>query len=82
MRKQCQLTLSALTNIIKVSWSKSLWQMASEDEASEEGKDGVLVVDQDRSLRAALCRAQVELQQHRGIRAGVPCKGKRGTTHF
>ena len=82
MRKQCQLTLLALTNIIKVSWRKSLWQMASEDEASEEGKDGVLVVDQDRSLRAALRRAQVELQQQRGVRAGGPCKGKRGTTHF
>lgn len=82
MRKKCQLTLSALTNIVEVSWGKSLRQMASEDEAGEEGEDGVLVVDQDRGLRAALHRAQVELQQQRRARAGEPCKGKRGTTHF
>lgn len=69
MRKQCQLTLLALTDVVKVSWRESLWQMAGEDEAGEEGKAGVLVVDQDRSLRAALRRAQVELQQHRGAHA-------------
>lgn len=57
--------LVAVPNIVEVSWRKSLWQMAGEDEASEEGKDGVLVVDQDGSLRAALRRAQVEPVEER-----------------
>jgi len=81
MRKQCHLTLLALTDIVEVSRRKPLWQVAGEDEAGEEGKDRVLVVDQDGRLRAALRRAHVELQQQRRVRAGEPWKGER-RTHF
>lgn len=69
----------ALTDIIKVSWCESLWQMAGEDEASKEGKSSVLIMDWDSSLCAALCHAQVELQQQRGIHTWGPCKGRRTT---
>lgn len=57
--------LVAVPNIIKVSWRESLWQMAGEDEASEEGKGSVLVMDRDCSLCAALCHAQVEPVEER-----------------